>query len=51
MSQKKYWQSFGEISNRENLQKNEDNEFREELPFEDVKEGLMDAKVSAQGFF
>jgi len=50
MSQKKYWQSFGEISNHENLQKKEDNEFREELPFEDVKEGLMDAKSPRRDF-
>src|SRR5687767_7808572 len=50
MSQKKYWQSFGEISDRENVQKKQENEFREELPFEDVNEGLMDAKSPRRDF-
>jgi MoCo/4Fe-4S cofactor protein with predicted Tat translocation signal len=50
MSQKKYWQSFGEINDRKNLQKKEENEFREELPFEDLNEGLMDAKSPRRDF-
>ena len=50
MSQKKYWQSFGEINDRENFQKNQEDEFREELPFEDVNEGLMDAKAPRRDF-
>ncbi|MFT3846287.1 MAG: TAT-variant-translocated molybdopterin oxidoreductase [Lacibacter sp.] len=34
MSQKKYWQSFGELNNTKAYVENAENEFKEELPFE-----------------
>jgi MoCo/4Fe-4S cofactor protein with predicted Tat translocation signal len=47
---KKYWQSFGEV-NDENFQKKVEDEFREELPFEDLdSKGLMDAKAPRRDF-
>src|SRR5688572_14672520 len=51
MSTKKYWQSFEEIHDPEGLQKREQDEFREELPFEgfDDKE-LIDAKAPRRDF-
>lgn len=51
MSQNKYWQSFGEVSNPENFRKNEQDEFREELPFEGFDDkGLADAKAPRRDF-
>lgn len=48
MSQKKYWQSFGEVNDSENFQKKQQDEFREELPFEGFDDkGLIDAKAPA----
>ena len=52
MSQKKYWQSFGEVNDPENFQKKAQDEFREELPFEDIDgKGLIGCQSSPQGFF
>lgn len=51
MSQNKYWQGFGEIKNSENFQKQVQDEFREELPFEDLdSKGLADAKAPRRDF-
>ncbi|MBC7946991.1 MAG: TAT-variant-translocated molybdopterin oxidoreductase [Chitinophagaceae bacterium] len=51
MSQKKYWQSFGEVNDPENFQKKSQDEFREELPFEDIDgKGLLDAKAPRRDF-
>jgi MoCo/4Fe-4S cofactor protein with predicted Tat translocation signal len=51
MSHKKYWQSFGEVNDPENFQKKEQDEFREELPFEGFDDkGLMDAKAPRRDF-
>ncbi|MBL7738498.1 MAG: TAT-variant-translocated molybdopterin oxidoreductase [Chitinophagaceae bacterium] len=51
MSQKKYWQSFAEVNDPENFQKKTQDEFREELPFEDVdSKGLLDAKAPRRDF-
>ncbi|MFV0606049.1 MAG: TAT-variant-translocated molybdopterin oxidoreductase [Niabella sp.] len=51
MSQKKYWQGFGELNDPENFQKNNHDEFRDELPFESFdKEGLLDAKAPRRDF-
>jgi MoCo/4Fe-4S cofactor protein with predicted Tat translocation signal len=50
MSQKQYWQGFGQINNPENFQKKVEDEFHEELPFEDVNEGLMDTKSPRRDF-
>jgi MoCo/4Fe-4S cofactor protein with predicted Tat translocation signal len=46
MSQNKYWQGFGQVNDPENFQKNVEDEFREELPFEGFDDkGLADAKA------
>lgn len=46
----KYWQSFGEVNNPDHQKKVED-EFREELPFEDIdSKGLLDAKAPRRDF-
>ncbi|MFT3678309.1 MAG: TAT-variant-translocated molybdopterin oxidoreductase [Chitinophagaceae bacterium] len=51
MSQKKYWQGFGQINDPENFQKKVEDEFREELPFEDLdNKGLLDAKAPRRDF-
>ena len=51
MSQKKYWQSFGEVNDSENFQKKQQDEFREELPFEGFDDkGLIDAKAPRRDF-
>lgn len=51
MANKKYWQSFGELHNSEAHQENVQNEFREELPFEDLDgKGLLDAKTPRRDF-
>jgi len=46
MSEKKYWQTFGEHSNSEGFQKSAENEFREDLQ----TEGLFDAKTPRRDF-
>ena len=49
--EKKYWQSFAELSDNENFQKRTKDEFREELPFEDLDgKGLLDAKAPRRDF-
>ncbi|MFI5129861.1 MAG: TAT-variant-translocated molybdopterin oxidoreductase [Chitinophagales bacterium] len=50
MSQKKYWQSFGEVNDAEHFQKKTQDEFREELPFEDIDGKLSDAKSPRRDF-
>lgn len=50
MSQKQYWQGFGQVNDPENFQKQVTDEFREELPFEDLNEGLMDSKTPRRDF-
>jgi len=51
MSDKKYWQSFAELNDTERVQKQAQNEFREELPFEDLDgKGLLDAKTPRRDF-
>lgn len=47
----KYWQSFAELNDNENFQKQNKDEFREELPFEDIDgKGLLDAKTPRRDF-
>jgi MoCo/4Fe-4S cofactor protein with predicted Tat translocation signal len=47
----KYWQSFGEVNDPDNFQKKVEDEFREELPFEDMdSKGLLDAKSPRRDF-
>jgi molybdopterin-containing oxidoreductase family iron-sulfur binding subunit len=51
MSEKKYWQGFGEINEPEKLQKHMQDEFQEELPFEGFDDkGLLDAKAPRRDF-
>ena len=51
MSDKKYWQSFGERSNSEAFQKSTENEFSESLPLEGLDgKGLLDAKHPRRDF-
>jgi molybdopterin-containing oxidoreductase family iron-sulfur binding subunit len=51
MSDKKYWQSFGERSNSEAFQKSTENEFREDLPLEGLDgKGLLDSKHPRRDF-
>ncbi|MGZ8539760.1 MAG: TAT-variant-translocated molybdopterin oxidoreductase [Chitinophagaceae bacterium] len=45
-----YWQGFGQVNDPENFQKKVTDEFREELPFEDLNDGLMDAKTPRRDF-
>jgi molybdopterin-containing oxidoreductase family iron-sulfur binding subunit len=49
MSQKKYWQNFGELNNSESFEHNLKDEFREELPFEGV-ESIADAATPRRDF-
>ena len=47
----KYWQSFAELNNNERFQKEAKDEFKEELPFEDLEDkGLLDAKTPRRDF-
>src|SRR6201996_9277435 len=51
MSDKKYWQSFGERNNSEAYQELTDNEFQENLPLEGLDgKGLLDAKHPRRDF-
>lgn len=51
MSDKKYWQSFAELNDKENFQKRNKDEFGEELPFEDIDgKGWLDAKAPRRDF-
>jgi len=54
MSDKKYWQSFGEFSESEGFKQSSQNEFSEDLPFEAglpaATQGLLDAKTPRRDF-
>ena len=50
MSQNKYWQSFGEVNSNESFRQQQQDEFREELPFEGFDGGLADAKAPRRDF-
>src|ERR1700761_1586950 len=51
MSDKKYWQSFGERNSSEAFQKSTENEFNESLPLEGLDgKGLFDAKTPRRDF-
>src|SRR5215211_1173975 len=51
MSDKKYWQSFAELNDKERVQKLSQNEFGEELPFQDIDDkGILDAKTPRRDF-
>jgi MoCo/4Fe-4S cofactor protein with predicted Tat translocation signal len=51
MSDKKYWQNFEELNQKEAEQKTSKNEFKEELPFEDLSnENIFNAKTPRRDF-
>src|SRR5215203_3577608 len=50
MSDKRYWQSFAELNHKEEVLKKNKDEFKEDLPFEDLNEGLLDAKTPRRDF-
>ena len=51
MEQKKYWQSFGELTNSDEHKKNGEVEFKSDLPFEDVDgKGLLDEATPRRDF-
>ncbi|MGK2861162.1 MAG: TAT-variant-translocated molybdopterin oxidoreductase [Chitinophagaceae bacterium] len=50
MNQKQYWQGFGQVNDPENFQEKVTDEFREDLPFEDLNQGLLDAKSPRRDF-
>lgn len=51
MSDKKYWTSFAALNNKEEIEKREQDEFKEELPFGDIDDkGLLDAKHPRRDF-
>jgi MoCo/4Fe-4S cofactor protein with predicted Tat translocation signal len=50
MSNKKIWQKFGELSNEEAVRKLTEDEFKEELPFEDIDGEVMDATTPRRDF-
>jgi len=51
MSDNKYWQSFGELKGSEELAKKIQNEFQEDLPFEDRNnKGWLDATAPRRDF-
>ena len=47
---KKIWQKFGELSNEDAVRKLAEDEFKEELPFEDIDGGIMDATTPRRDF-
>lgn len=50
MSDKKYWQSFAEFKHKEQVDKLNKDEFKEELPFGDLDESILDAKTPRRDF-
>ncbi len=49
--EKKYWQSFSELNDNGHFQKQNKDEFKEELPFEDIDgKGWLDAKAPRRDF-
>src|SRR5579862_7317412 len=51
MSDKKYWQSFGERTNSEAFQQSSENEFKEELSLDGLDgKGMLDAKHPRRDF-
>ncbi|HET7116175.1 MAG TPA: TAT-variant-translocated molybdopterin oxidoreductase, partial [Hanamia sp.] len=51
MSEKKYWQNFGELNQSEAYKKAKKDEFREELPFEELgNENVFNAKTPRRDF-
>ena len=50
MSDKRYWQSFAELNHKEEVLKKNKDEFKEDLPFSDLDENVLDAKTPRRDF-
>src|SRR5690349_2278504 len=50
MSQKKYWQGFGDVNDPETNKKQVQDEFKEELPFADLDDKIIDAATPRRDF-
>src|ERR1700712_3421806 len=51
MSNKKYWQNFGELKQSDAFKQSNEHEFKEELlPMADMDEGLLDGKTPRRDF-
>ncbi len=50
MSQKKHWQSFGELNNSDEFQQSVQDEFREELPFASGDKGFLETATPRRDF-
>jgi len=50
MDQKKYWQGFGDVNDPETNKKQVQDEFREELPFADLDDKIVDAATPRRDF-
>ncbi len=51
MSDKKHWQSFGELTNSDSFKESSEKEFREELKIENLdSEGLLETKTARRDF-
>ena len=51
MSNKKYWQNFGELNDSNAFKKAAKDEFKEDLlPLEDLDDGLLNAKTPRRDF-
>ncbi len=50
MSNKKIWQKFGELSHEKAASKLAEDEFKEELPFEDIDGSMMDVATPRRDF-
>ena len=50
MSEKKYWQSFGELNNSEAYQQSTKDEFAEELPLEATDKGFLESATPRRDF-
>src|SRR5213075_897323 len=47
---KKIWQKFGELTNEEAAKRLAEDEFKEQLPFEDIDGGVLDAATPRRDF-
>ncbi|HVF97167.1 MAG TPA: TAT-variant-translocated molybdopterin oxidoreductase [Flavisolibacter sp.] len=50
MSDKRYWQSFAELNHKEEVLKKNSDEFKEDLPFAELEENVLDAKTPRRDF-
>src|SRR5829696_276632 len=50
MSDKRYWQSFAELNHKEEVLKKSKDEFKEDLPFGELDENVLDSKTPRRDF-